>query len=362
MVETLSPLEWTMPPIRPAAPAAASAAAEVADAGPEVFVWPNPPLACYPVAAPQTEPLACEIVGLDGSRRSGRLTLFVPEQEVALVQVPPARTTMALRFDQFQSLTLTPTLAAVAPRAGDPHSGLLGQRASTIFRVDLKGGGELAGTTVGHVETEFGLFLFLPVGDDGKVRRQFVPHAVFDHFEVGARIGEVLVEHGHATTQQVGTALETQRQLRARKLGEQLVSRDVVSPDQLLAAIARQGTMPMVRIGEALISLHMISQAQLEEALAQQRADRGVPLGEVLVRMGVVTRTDLQVALARRMGYPLVDIDAFPLEAEALRKLGYTAALRLRVMPLLVRDGRLIVALRDVEHRRTAVREIEFIA
>ena len=51
-----------------------------------------------------------------------------------------------------------------------------------------------------------------------------------------------------------------------------------------------------------------------------------MPLGELLVRMGVVSRDDLQVALARKMGYPLVDLDAFPVEAEALRKLPYAVA------------------------------------
>jgi type II secretory ATPase GspE/PulE/Tfp pilus assembly ATPase PilB-like protein len=62
------------------------------------------------------------------------------------------------------------------------------------------------------------------------------------------------------------------------------------------------------------------------------------------------------------MGYPLVDIDTFPAEAEALRKLSYTVATRLRVMPLLLRDGRLVVALDDPARRRSAVEEVEFSA
>ena len=37
----------------------------------------------------------------------GRLSFFVPEEEVAHIQVPPSRTTMALRFNQFRSLHLT---------------------------------------------------------------------------------------------------------------------------------------------------------------------------------------------------------------------------------------------------------------
>ncbi|MEO6033260.1 MAG: ATPase, T2SS/T4P/T4SS family [Burkholderiaceae bacterium] len=141
-----------------------------------------------------------------------------------------------------------------------------------------------------------------------------------------------------------------------------MVTRQVVTSEQLLAALERQASMPMVRIGEALLSLGMITTAQLQEALAQQQTDRSVPLGELLVRMGMVSREDLQLALARKMGFPLVDVDAFPIEAEALRKIDYAVASRLEVVPLLVRDGRLVVALDDPARRHGAVEEVEFSA
>jgi type II secretory ATPase GspE/PulE/Tfp pilus assembly ATPase PilB-like protein len=150
-----------------------------------------------------------------------------------------------------------------------------------------------------------------------------------------------------------------QEELRSKKIGDILVTKQIVSPEQLLEAIERQHKMPMVRIGEALLSLGMVTQAQLDEALQQQQLDRTVPLGEVLVRTGVVSRDDLQTALARKMGYPVVNLDAFPAEAEALRKLNYAVASRLRVMPLLIREGRLVVALDDPS-RRAALDEIEF--
>jgi hypothetical protein len=138
-----------------------------------------------------------------------------------------------------------------------------------------------------------------------------------------------------------------------------LVTHQIVTAQQLLEAIERQQKMPLVRIGEALLSLGMIDEGQLKEALVQQQLDRSIPLGEILVRMGVVSRDELQTALARKMGYPLVDLEAFPVETEALRKLGYGVAARLRAIPLLIRDGRLVVALEDPS-RRAAVDEIEF--
>jgi type II secretory ATPase GspE/PulE/Tfp pilus assembly ATPase PilB-like protein len=335
---------------------------------PAAFCWPTPPYASYPVATPQTDPLPCEIVGLNDKRTSGRLTFFVPEESVAHVQLPPARTTVPLRFDQFRSLTLTTPLHPAVLALGDPHAGLLGHRAHSTWQLTLVGGAAIDGDTIGHVENAFGLFLFVPCheagsdADDGSVTRLFVPRCAYTRFEVGTRIGELLVEQRSATPQQIEEAVDTQQALRSAKLGDILVTHRSVTPEQLLEAIERQAHMPLVRIGEALLSLGMITDAQLKAALVQQRSDRNVPLGELLVRMGVVSTQDLQVALSRKMGYPLVDIDSFPAEAEALRKLAFTVALRLRVMPLLVRDGRLVVALDDPARRRGAVEEIEFSA
>ncbi|MET0519804.1 MAG: ATPase, T2SS/T4P/T4SS family [Burkholderiaceae bacterium] len=140
-----------------------------------------------------------------------------------------------------------------------------------------------------------------------------------------------------------------------------MIAKQVVSAEQLMQAIEQQARMPMVRIGEALLALELISQAQLDEALIQQREDRSVPLGELLVRKGGVTRQALQSALARKMGYPLVDVETFPVEPTAVTKLPYAVAKRLEVLPLVLREGRLIVAMEDPT-RRDALDEVEFIS
>ncbi|HWH75665.1 MAG TPA: ATPase, T2SS/T4P/T4SS family [Methylibium sp.] len=150
-----------------------------------------------------------------------------------------------------------------------------------------------------------------------------------------------------------------QHDLRHRKLGDILVAQHSVTPAQLLAAIEQQSRMPMVRIGEALIALGLIDQRQLEEALEQQKSDRSVPIGELLVRLGRISRQDLQTALARKMGYPLVDVGSFPIEAEALRRLPHPVAERLRALPLLLRDGALVVAVEDPS-KRVTLEELEF--
>ena len=376
MSDLTSPLKWNLEltpqashepwtvtapvTVTPPAPAPAPAPAEK---GRHVgFRWPTPPFAAYPDALEQNQPQACRIVGLNDREMAGRLIFFVPEQKVAHVQVPPARTTMPLKFSQFRSLRVSEPLKPASDGSHDPHAGMLEHRPSSRYKVTLKSGPVLEGDTIGHVETPHGLFLFPPLDDAGSVQRLFVPRDAYASFEIGERIGELLVAQKAATPQQVAAAADMQQQLRNQKLGDILVSRQVVTPEQLLSAIDQQAKMPMVRIGEALTSLGLVTDDQLKGALDQQKNDRSVPLGELLVRMGTVSREDLQTALARKMGYPVVNVDKFPVETEALRKLPYAAAARLHVLPLLIREGRLVIAIDDPARRRAAVDEVEFVS
>ena len=354
------PLAW--PHAKPedkAVPGSGGAAA----ASQGAFHWPTPPYAAYPQPQAQTAPEPCEILGLNNSRTPGHVILMVPGERLAQVNVPPARSAMPLKFSQFRAIKLLRPVAA-APReaiaADDPLS--LDHRPRSEFRLSFHGGGELKGVTIGHYQDELGLYLFPPVAaDDDAVLRVFVPREVLAGFEVGERLGEVLLREQALTAEQIEDAAREQSDLRNRRVGDILVAKQVVTPEQLLQAIEQQAKMPMVRIGEALLALELITQAQLDEALAQQREDRSVPLGQLLVRKGLISRQQLQSALARKMGYPLVDVENFPVEPDAVRKLPHSVAKRLEVLPLVLRDGKLIVAMEDPT-RRDAIEEIEFIS
>jgi len=136
---------------------------------------------------------------------------------------------------------------------------------------------------------------------------------------------------------------------------------EVVTPEQLLHALEVQSRMPILRIGQALMALGVLTEEQLRSGLAQQQLDRSVPLGETLVRMGVVTKAQLQAALVRKMGYPLVNLHTFPVAVDALRTLSHGVARRLQVMPLMIHEGRLVLAMDDPASRHAAIDEVEFI-
>jgi type II secretory ATPase GspE/PulE/Tfp pilus assembly ATPase PilB-like protein len=321
--------------------------------------WPTPPYAGYPAGE---SPLGavCEIEGLTSAAIGATLLAMDFAAGLIRVRVHATRSEMSLRLAQLRRITLTAPIAAQQPAAGDPHASMLAPPAAVEYRLRLAQGGALSGKSVGHVATEHGVFLFPPQDDGARVLRVFVPKSSYADFEIGPRIGEVLVEQLAVTAEQVQQAVAEQAALRTRKLGELLLAQRIVEPAQLLEAIDQQARMPVVRIGEALVALNLITAAQLQQALLQQKSERSIPLGELLVRAGHVSRHDLQHALARKMGYPVIDTAAFPVEPDAVRALPYNIARRLQVMPLLLRGAQLVVAMADPS-RRADVEEIEFV-
>jgi Type II secretion system (T2SS), protein E, N-terminal domain/Type II/IV secretion system protein len=321
--------------------------------------WPTPPYAGYPAAESPLD-AACEIEGLTSAAIAATLLAVDFGAGLIRVRVHATRSEMSLRLAQLRRITLTVPIAAQQPAAGDPHARMLAPPAAVEYRLRLAQGGALSGKSVGHVATEHGVFLFPPQDDGARVLRVFVPKSSYADLEIGPRIGEVLVEQLAVTAEQVQQAVAEQAALRTRKLGELLLAQRIVLPAQLLEAIDQQARMPVVRIGEALVALNLITAAQLTQALEQQKSERSIPLGELLVRAGHVSRHDLQHALARKMGYPVVDANVFPVEPDAVRALPYNIARRLQVMPLLLRGGQLVVAMADPS-RRADVDEIEFV-
>ena len=327
------------------------------------FAWPTPPLAAYPLPVPALEPEPCEIEGRTGNLIAGLMVSFDPDEGLLRVQVPPERVPMTLRFNQVRRLTLKRRLvplgvAMVADAAGDPPDQVLAHHQSQSYTVQLMGGASMAGQTVGHVEIPVGLFLFAPLDALGSVQRIFVPRVAIEQFQIGDRLGQMLIEQQATTPEQLEQVLAQQQTQRQKKLGEQLLERQVVTPEQLLTALDKQARMPSVRLGEALVALGYLTDKQLQEALHLQRTDRVQPLGELLVEKGLVEGEQLRIALARKMGYPVVDVAGFPVDRSLMQLLPAPAARRLQVLPLMRRGGRLVVAMHDAS-QQSVIEELQ---
>ena len=325
-------------------------------------MWPNPVAPGFAPNAVIKDAPACEFFGANNQRVVGKLTRFVPKEEAVHVQINQSSRATTVRFNQFRMLRLT------RPLSIETAGGAASSAAQwSLFKITWNDGSVLEGESLGQRKTVSGLFLFVAGEDKNSVVRLFVPRSSFKEVllsEPDASVADVPAAHFLSSQPLDAEPAEDQEldAASADRENESVLSAEVVTPDQLVAQLEAQSRMPMVRIGQALISLGLITEEQLRDGLAQQQFDRTVPLGETLIRMGVIERLDLQTALARKMGYPLVNLQLFAPAAEALRKISHGAARRLQVMPLMVNEGRLIVALDDPANRHAAIDEAEFIA
>jgi type IV pilus assembly protein PilB len=110
----------------------------------------------------------------------------------------------------------------------------------------------------------------------------------------GKRVGEVLVEDGHVTSDQLGKALAEQRK-RGSMLGETLVEQGVIGPGVLVRSLAKTMGVPGVLLRHGLIDPSLMRLIGEEEA---ERL-RAIPLFKV--------RKTLTVAMAEPQSLPTVD-------------------------------------------------------
>lgn len=309
------------------------------------FQWPTPPFAIYSNEYGWAQPQPCDIEGINGAIRRCALVSLDPESQTALILIEHARSPIPLAFSHFRRLTLTTALEPEVAVSADRLSEGLGYRYTAEYQLHLDNGNTVSGLTVGYLETHFGLFVYTPLNDKGRVQRVFIPRQAF--------LSVTLNDRGPLT-------VDTPAALAQVSDADAAPSTELATPAQLMQALDRQSKMPMVRVGEALVRLGFVSDDQLDKALAVQRQDHAVPLGQVLVNQGVLTRRQLNTALTHKMGYPVVDVTRFPIEADALRKISMTTAKRLQVLPLLTQPSVTVVAAVDPT-RRGMIEELEFL-
>jgi hypothetical protein len=280
--------------------------------------WPMPPGGARRFAAPPPlgTPQPCRIETQTGLTLHGTMLDFDPSKRRLLFRAAAGGTDASLPFASVRRLTLTVPLQPAARAADAPRKerapAAAQERDYRLQQVGHANVPPLTGRTAGHVEAAEGMFLFSPAVDDGALCRLFVPRAAYSRCEFGASAEELAARHW------------------------------IASPAQLIEALAQQERQPVVPLGQSLLALGLLTQAQLDRVL--QRLDGSAALGETLVESGLVARADLQTALAHKMGFPLVDLERFPLDPKALALLPRRLAISHRVLPLLLDQGRLVVA------------------
>jgi general secretion pathway protein E/type IV pilus assembly protein PilB len=88
-----------------------------------------------------------------------------------------------------------------------------------------------------------------------------------------------------------------------------------------------------LRLGELLVQQGLLTRDQLAIALAEQRRSN-LPIGRLLVRLGFVTETAIRDIMARTIGQESIDLAQVVADSEALKMVPQEFARRNRVLPI----------------------------
>ena len=111
--------------------------------------------------------------------------------------------------------------------------------------------------------------------------------------------------------------------------------------------------MAFRRIGQVMVDLGFITKEQLEMLLAQQKKKPGELLGRMAIKMNLVTEDQLAQALGEHLHMPVVSLADLSIPAEVLTNITEPMAQLYRVIPIEFKDNRLTIAMCDPQKLST---------
>jgi type II secretory ATPase GspE/PulE/Tfp pilus assembly ATPase PilB-like protein len=159
-------------------------------------------------------------------------------------------------------------------------------------------------------------------------------------------LGAMLVKEGRVPPAGLQEGLEAQRGEQRTPIGEILVEQKKLDPealDQAASLQKRKGT----RIGEVLIEEGLVTAEDVELALVEQRKRGGKRIGQILVDLKMVSESDLTQTLAKKFQLPFVDLDACEIDLDAVAEVSRDVIEKYRILPVASTSRVLMVAMGD---------------
>lgn len=102
-----------------------------------------------------------------------------------------------------------------------------------------------------------------------------------------------------------------------------------------------------LRLGEILIECGYATKEQIKKGLACQKSDKKLRLGQALINLGIITERQMLDALGKRLGLKVESWPEVSASLEAAEKLPKELAFRYRMLPVKAEDGILTVLTND---------------
>lgn len=108
--------------------------------------------------------------------------------------------------------------------------------------------------------------------------------------------------------------------------------------------------MAQRRLGQILVDLGHLTEDQLWDVLEEQKQSAGEIIGQVAIRMSFVTEAHVSEALAEQWGMPVVNVAETTISPKVLELVPQTMADIYKIMPISIRDNVLTVAMADPQN------------
>jgi type IV pilus assembly protein PilB len=166
------------------------------------------------------------------------------------------------------------------------------------------------------------------------------------------KLGEILLSQGMINKEQLLYALQEHKRT-GESLGAVLVKMEFISEDDLSSVLGKQIHLTQrKRIGEVLVEQGLITEEQLQQGLQEQR-QCGMQLGKCLVKLNFISETKLMDILSAQLDVQHVMLENFSFSRTLIRIVPREMAVKYRVIPLFEQDGVVTVAMADPTNLRT---------
>ncbi|HON09390.1 MAG TPA: ATPase, T2SS/T4P/T4SS family [Chitinispirillaceae bacterium] len=166
------------------------------------------------------------------------------------------------------------------------------------------------------------------------------------------KLGEILISQGLITEEQLLIALKEHKRT-GISIGTVLVKLGFISDDDLSSVLGQQIHLDQKkRIGEVLLEQGLLTEEQLQAGLEEQRKT-GLQLGKCLVNLGFISENTLVDVLSAQLDIQHVVLENFSFSRQLVHVIPEEMARRYKAIPLFEQDGVITVAMADPTNLRT---------
>jgi len=162
------------------------------------------------------------------------------------------------------------------------------------------------------------------------------------------KVGEIVKARGMASSEAIQRVVKEQDRIKKQRVGEIIAfnaNLPQLEIENVIEAERKYRKLPLrAVVGEILIEAGLVTREQVKEALEQQTVNKKKKIGELLIEHGLITRKQLLEALSMKFRLQFVDLTKIDLDKKAIEALSQDIVRRLHIIPVADKGDRLVIA------------------